>query len=125
MQTTVMPKKEPPRRAAMHPKAKPHSGTTRRGRGNRTGHPHRAGVSGENFADGLAPLRDRHGTARAVGHHRLRIDAETGVNGGTEVGRPYWSVLDIGRVRVARPADRAAPDPRTGQDDRVTVRPVI
>src|SRR5262245_48863947 len=64
-------------------------------------------------------------TVGTVGHHQIRIDAETLVDGRGDVVRADGTVLDVGGLGVGSAADRSTVDAGAGEPHAVTERPVV
>ena len=71
--------------------------------------------SSENLADRLAAMGDGDRPAGAVVDRHLRVDAQALVDRRANVGGAHRPVLDVGRLRVGRAVDRAAPDAGAGE----------
>src|SRR5947209_5168890 len=70
-------------------------------------------------------MRDWYWPAGPVMDRHFRINAQTIINRGTNVGRADRPVFDVRGLGIRSTTDRAPADAGTGEEDGITVSPVI
>lgn len=80
--------------------------------------------SGKQFAYRIGVLQNRQGAVEAVAQQGLRVDAETGVNGGQEILGADRPIVDFAAVTAGSADDLTAANAPAGKHGRESTRPV-